>query len=233
MPRTYNRGLRILVIEDDRKLAGVLRRGLEEHCHAVDIAHDGETAVAMAESTPYDLLVLDILLPRLDGFQVCRRLRARGNTAAVLMLTALDGVEDRVNGLDSGADDYLVKPFAFPELLARVRALLRRGGPSRDRILRAGDVELDTVTGQARRAGQTLDLTSRELAMLEYLLRNPDRPLTREQIAEHVWGFDSIASNVIDVYVAALRRKLGDQHEPRLLNTVRGVGYELRPPASG
>jgi DNA-binding response OmpR family regulator len=186
----------------------------------------------MAESTPYDLLVLDILLPRLDGFQVCRRLRARGNTAAVLMLTALDGVEDRVNGLDSGADDYLVKPFAFPELLARVRALLRRGGPSRDRILRAGDVELDTVTGQARRGGQALELTSRELAMLEYLLRNPDRPLTREQIAEHVWGFDSIASNVIDVYVAALRRKLGDQQEPRLLNTVRGVGYELRLPVS-
>jgi DNA-binding response OmpR family regulator len=148
------------------------------------------------------------------------------------MVTALDAVEDRVNGLGGGADDYLIKPFAFPELLARVRALLRRGGPSRDRVLRVGDLELDTQTQQARRGDQALDLTTRELAIVEYLLRNPDRPLTRDQIAEHVWGFDPIASNVIDVYIATLRRKLGDQREPRLLHTVRGVGYELRTPPS-
>jgi two-component system response regulator MprA len=170
------------------------------------------------------------MLPRMDGLELCRALRAHGNQVPVLILTALDAVEDRVAGLDCGADDYLVKPFAFVELLARVRALLRRGGPSRDRVLRAGDVEFDTVTREVRRGDQTLELTSRELTMLEYLLRNPDRPHTRDQIAEHVWGFDSIASNVIDVYVAALRRKLGDHHEPRLLQTVRGVGYELRLP---
>jgi DNA-binding response OmpR family regulator len=176
-------------------------------------------------------VLLDIMLPRLNGLQVCRTLRARGHQVPVLILTALDAVDDRVAGLDCGADDYLVKPFAFAELLARVRALLRRTGPSRDRVLRAGDLEFDTVTREVRRGDQLLELTSRELAMLEYLLRNPDRPHTRDQIAEHVWGFDSIASNVIDVYVAALRRKLGDHREPRLLHTVRGVGYELRLPS--
>jgi DNA-binding response OmpR family regulator len=222
--------MRILVIEDDQKLAEILERGLGEHGHAVDAAHDGETGLSMADSVAYDLVLLDIMLPRLDGFDVCRALRAHGHQEPVLILTALNAVDDRVAGLDCGADDYLVKPFAFAELLARVRALLRRTGPSRDRVLRAGEVEFDTVKRQVRRGDQLLELTSRELAMLEYLLRSPDRPHTRDQIAEHVWGFDSIASNVIDVYVAALRRKLGDQHEPRMLHTVRGVGYELRLP---
>jgi DNA-binding response OmpR family regulator len=222
--------MRILVIEDDQKLAGLLQRGLGEHGHAVDETYDGESGLTMAESAAYDLVILDIMLPALDGFDVCRALRAHGHQVPVLILTALDAVDDRVRGLDCGADDYLVKPFAFAELLARVRALLRRTGPSRDRVLRAGEVEFDTVTREVRRGDQLLELTSRELAMLEYLLRNPDRPHTRDQIAEHVWGFDSIASNVIDVYVAALRRKLGDNHEPRLLHTVRGVGYELRMP---
>jgi DNA-binding response OmpR family regulator len=221
--------MRILIVEDDRKLAGVLRRGLEEHGHAVDLAYDGEAGLALAERAPYDLIVLDVLLPGRDGFQVCRDLRRRGQQAPVLMLTARDAVEDRVAGLDSGADDYLVKPFAFPELLARVRALLRRQGPSRDRILRAGSVEMDTAAQTVHSAGRAVDLTSREYAVLEYLLRNPDRPHTRAQIAEHVWGFNSIAtSNVVDVYIAALRRKLGDRGEPRLLCTVRGIGYELR-----
>ncbi len=222
--------MRILVIEDDQKLAGLLQRGLGEHGHAVDTTHDGEAGLTMAGSVAYDLVILDLMLPQLDGFEVCRALRARGDQVPVLILTARDAVDDRVAGLDCGADDYLVKPFAFVELLARVRALLRRVGPSRDRGLRVGDLEFDTVTREVRRGEQLLELTSRELAMLEYLLRNPDRPHARDQIAEHVWGFDSIASNVIDVYVAALRRKLGDQREPRLLHTVRGVGYELRMP---
>jgi DNA-binding response OmpR family regulator len=169
------------------------------------------------------------MLPGLDGFDVCRRLRSDGQLVPVLMLTARDSVEDRVAGLDCGADDSLVKPFAFPELLARVRALLRRNGPSRDSTLRAGDVELDTVSHHVRRGGRDVELTSREQAILEYFLRNPDRTLTRDQIAEHVWGNGFMASsNVIDVYVATLRRKLGDQDEPRLLHTVRGIGYELR-----
>jgi DNA-binding response OmpR family regulator len=221
--------VRILVVEDERKLSGLLRAGLSEHGHAVDEAHTGEVGLELAKSVSYDLLILDVMLPGLDGFQVCRQLRSAGQMAPVLMLTARDSVADRVAGLDSGADDYLVKPFAFPELLARVRALLRRSGPSRDRMLRAGDVELDTVTHHVRRGGRDVDLTSREQAILEYFLRNPDRTLTRDQIAEHVWGIGFMASsNVIDVYVAALRRKLGEKDESRLLHTVRGMGYELR-----
>jgi len=224
--------MRILIVEDERKLAGVLRRGLEAHDHAVDEAYDGEEGLALAEAAPYDLLILDVMLPVLDGFQVCRRLRAGGQAVPVLMLTARDTVEDRVAGLDCGADDYLIKPFAFPELLARVRALLRRSGPSRDPVLRAGDLELDTVSRDVRRGGRLVELTSREHAILEYLLRNPNRALTRDQIAEHVWGYEFMAeSNVIDVYLGVLRRKLGDQREPRLLHTVRGIGYQLRLPS--
>jgi DNA-binding response OmpR family regulator len=221
--------MRILIVEDERKLCGLLRDGLAEHGHAVDETYTGEMGLALSETIPYDLLILDVMLPGVDGLQVCRQLRAHGRTTPVLMLTARDGVEDRVAGLECGADDYLVKPFAFPELLARVRALLRRDGPSRDRTLRAGDLEMDTVTHEVRRGDRTVDLTSRELAILEYFLRNPDRVLTRDQIADHVWCLGAMASsNVIDVYVAALRRKLGDQGEPRLLHTVRGSGYELR-----
>jgi len=220
--------MRILIVEDERKLARVLRGGLAEHGHAVDEAHTGEVGLRMATAAVYDLLILDVMLPGLDGFQVCRQLRSDGQTVPVLMLTARDTVDDRVTGLDCGADDYLVKPFAFPELLARVRALLRRSGPSRGRTLRVGDVELDTVTHEVRRAGRPVDLTTRERAILEYFLRNPDLPLTRDQIAQRVWGFGFVAtSNVIDVYIATLRRKLGDQGEPRLLHTVRGIGYQL------
>ena len=223
--------MRVLVVEDERKLAEVVRRGLGEQGYAVDVAHGGQEGFDLAEVEPYDLIVLDVMLPGLDGFEVCRRLRAAKRGMPILMLTARDTVDDRVQGLDSGADDYLVKPFAFRELLARVRALLRRDSLSKDTVLRIGDLELDTVSHEVRRAGTSVELTSKEYAILEYFLRNPNRVLTRTQIAEHVWDYDFAAmSNVIDVYVGYLRRKIFDDREPRLLRTVRGTGYQLRAP---
>jgi DNA-binding response OmpR family regulator len=224
--------MRILVVEDEHRLAAVLKQGLLEQGYAVDVAHDGEVGLGLAELEPYDLLVLDVMLPGLDGLALCRRLRAKGRHMPVLLLTARDAVDDRVTGLDSGADDYLTKPFAFRELLARVRALLRREGRSRDPLLRAGDLTLDPATREVRRGGRTVELTSKEYAVLEYLLHHPNRVLTRTQIAEHVWDYDFVAmSNVIDVYIRSLRRKLDDNDASRLLHTVRGAGYQLRPPS--
>lgn len=223
--------MRILVVEDERKLAAVLRRGLEEHGYAVDVAYDGEEGLALIEVQPYDLIILDVLLPKLDGLAVCRRLRAGHRDVPVLMLTARGALDDRVEGLDSGADDYLTKPFAFRELVARVRALLRRETWSKDPLLRAGDLELDTVTREVRRAGRSVELTTKEYSILEFLMMNPNRVLTRSHIAEHVWNYDFVGvSNIVDVYIGYLRRKLGDDHEPRLLRTVRGSGYQLRAP---
>lgn len=223
--------MRILVVEDEHKLAGVLKRGLTEQGFAVDVAHDGATGLGLASLEPYDLVVLDVMLPQLDGLVVCRCLRAQRRTMPVLMLTARDAVDDRVAGLDSGADDYLVKPFAFRELLARVRALLRRDSLAKDMILRVADLEIDTVSHEVRRAGQVVELTSKEYAVLEYFLRHPNQVLTRTQIAEHVWDCDFVAmSNVVDVYVRLLRRKLADDREPRLLHTIRGTGYQLKAP---
>jgi DNA-binding response OmpR family regulator len=225
--------MRILVVEDERSLATLLKRGLQEQGYAADIAHDGEEGLALVKSTPYDLIVLDVMLPKLNGYELCGSLRAQGKHVPVLMLTARDSVDDRVRGLDGGADDYLVKPFAFRELLARARALLRRDsqagvGP----VLRVGDLEVDSSTRTVRRAGRVIDLTTKEYAILEYFMRNPNRVLTRTQIAEHVWDYGFVAlSNVIDVYVGYLRRKLGDSREPRLLRTVRGAGYQLRVPS--
>jgi DNA-binding response OmpR family regulator len=226
--------VRILVVEDEHKLAGVLKRGLEEHGFAVDVAYDGEDGLAMALAAPYDAIVLDVMLPMRDGLSVCTQLRAQNRHMPVLMLTARDAVDDRVAGLDSGADDYLTKPFAFREFLARVRALLRRDTRNaRDPVLRVADLQVDTVSHEVRRAGRLVELTSKEYAILEYLARNPNRVLTRTQIAEHVWDFDFVSmSNVIDVYIGYLRRKLGDDSEPRLLRTVRGTGYQLRVPAA-
>jgi DNA-binding response OmpR family regulator len=172
--------------------------------------------------------VLDVMLPKLDGFAVCQQLRAQHSHTPVLMLTARDAVDDRVAGLDSGADDYLTKPFAFRELLARTRALLRREARTKDPVLRVADLEIDTVSHEVRRAGKVVELTTKEYAILEYFARNPNRVLTRTQIAEHVWDYDFVSmSNVIDVYVGYLRRKLGDS-ESRLLRTIRGTGYQLR-----
>lgn len=221
--------MRILIVEDEARLATVLRRGLQEQGYAVDIAANGDDGLHLAEQEPYDLVLLDVLLPGLDGFTVCRRLRAARRAMPILMLTARDAIDDRVAGLDSGADDYLVKPFAFRELLARVRALLRRDVLARDPVLKVADLEIDTVSHEVRRGGRPIELTSKEYAVLEYFVRHPNRVLTRAQIAEHVWDYDFVAmSNVVDVYVGYLRRKLADQGEARLLQTVRGTGYKLR-----
>jgi DNA-binding response OmpR family regulator len=225
--------VRILLVEDESALANVLKHGLEEHGYAVDLAAYGDDALAFASTEPYDLVVLDVMLPDLDGFSVCRRLRKDGRAMPVLMLTALDSVEDRVTGLDSGADDYLAKPFDPRELLARVRALLRRDQSRRDPMLRLADIELDTASQEVRRGQRAIELTKREYAILELLLRNPNRVLSRDEIAQHIWAFDfSAMSNVIDVYIGNLRRKLGDNSEPRLLRTVRGSGYLLRDPTN-
>jgi len=223
--------LRILLVEDEHRLSSVVRRGLEEESYAVDVAYDGREGLAMAESDEYDLLVLDVMLPGLNGLEITRRLRRRRVSTPILMLTARDAVDDRVAGLDSGADDYLVKPFAFRELLARVRALLRRGDLTKDPVIRVADLELDTVTHNARRSGVEIELTSREFALLEFLMRNPDHVLSRTQIAEHVWNYDFTAlSNVVDVYIRNLRRKMDDAYEPKLIQTVWGSGYRLRAP---
>ncbi|HUZ78190.1 MAG TPA: response regulator transcription factor [Chloroflexota bacterium] len=223
--------MRILVVEDEHRLAAILERGMEEHGHAVDLAYDGEDGLHLAEVTPYDLLVLDVMLPLMDGYTLCRRLRAEKKHMPILMLTARDAVDDRVTGLDSGADDYLVKPFAFRELMARVRALSRRDEGPKDVVLQAGDLTVNTATREVRRGDREIELPSKEYAVLEYFLRNPNRVLTRTQIAEHVWDYDCVTmSNVVDVYLGALRRKLNDTREPRLFRTIRGTGYQLRLP---
>jgi DNA-binding response OmpR family regulator len=223
--------MRLLVVEDEARLASTLAKGLAEHGFAVDVARDGEEALSYALAEPYDLIILDLMLPKLNGIDVCRQLRSRGRNVPVLMLTARDTIDDRVDGLDSGADDYLVKPFAFRELAARVRALLRRDGLSKDPLLKVGDLTIDTVSHDVQRAGQPVHLTSKEYALLELFAHNLNRVLTRAQIAEHIWDFSFVAmSNVVDVYVGYLRRKLQDDREPRLIHTVRGVGYQLRVP---
>jgi DNA-binding response OmpR family regulator len=220
--------LRILVVEDERKLAAVIEGGLEEQGYAVDVAHDGADALAKAEGEPYDLVVLDLMLPNIDGLTVCARLRAEQRNMPVLMLTARDGVDDRVRGLDAGADDYLTKPFAFRELLARVRALLRRDALSKEPVLSLADLKMNTVTHEVWRGGVKVDLTSKEYALLEYFMRNPNRSLSRIEIAEHIWDYNFASmSNVIDVYVRYLRRKLNDDGKAPMLRPVRGMGYEL------
>ncbi len=225
--------MRILVVEDDPRLGPSLKKGLEKHHYAVDLVDNGEDAVLIATATPYDLLVLDVLLPRLNGFEVCHQLRNHRRTMPILLLTALGEVDHRVTGLDIGADDYLTKPFAFRELEARVRALLRRESAIKTVELRFMDISLDTGTHEARRGERVILLNSKEYALLEYLMRRPHQILSRTMIAEHVWDGDADhMSNVIDVYIRCLRRKLCEGHEPDVIHTIRGSGYQLKEPAS-
>lgn len=220
--------MRLLLVEDDTSIAKFVSRGLTEAGYAIDIARNGREGLDYALSADYDVLVLDIMLPGMDGLALLQELRRLGNKTPSLMLTAKDTIENRVEGLDAGADDYLVKPFAFPELLARVRALLRRPPLQADTILKTHNLEMDTAKRTVRRNGRSIDLSLREYTVLEYMMRHPGQVLTRTQIGEHVWNFDFYnESNVVDVYIGYLRRKLEKDGEAPLIYTVRGVGYRL------
>ncbi|MDP2857786.1 MAG: response regulator transcription factor [Bacillota bacterium] len=226
--------MRVLVVEDERRIADFLSRGLSEQGYAVDVAYDGDEALQWADVAEFDVIVLDVMLPIRDGIAVCRIFRTRGLKTPILMLTARDAVEDRVRGLDSGADDYLVKPFAFAELLARLRALTRREPVALGTVLQVGDLILDTTTREGSRQGKSPELTSKEYALLEYLMRHPNQVLTRTMIAEHVWNYDfDNATNVIDVHIRNLRRKIDDPFPTKLIQTVRGAGYRISARQSG
>ncbi|NWF92362.1 MAG: response regulator transcription factor [Syntrophaceae bacterium] len=220
--------MRILIVEDEKKVASFIKKGLEEEHYAVDVAYDGEVGLYMAEVNEYDLVVLDLMIPKVDGLEVLKRIRREKNNVPVLVLTAKDSVEDIVKGLDSGCDDYLTKPFNFLVFLARVRALLRREKMEKEPLLKIADLTLSPVTHKVARGGKEIELTSKEYALLEYFMRNPDRVLTRTMIAEHVWDyhFDSM-TNVVDVYVNYLRKKIDKDFEPKLIHTLRGIGYIL------
>jgi two-component system, OmpR family, copper resistance phosphate regulon response regulator CusR len=220
--------MRILVVEDEPAAAAVLAKGLREHAYAVDVAADGDAALEQISVNDYDLIILDVLLPGIDGLEVCAQLRAAGASVPILMLTARSEPDQRVEGLDAGADDYLPKPYHFPELLARVRALLRRGPALASAILSAGDLTIDTRGRRVERAGRAIQLTTKEFALLEYLVRRQGEVVGRADIAEHVWddSYDPM-SNLIEVYIQRLRRKIDDGHAVRLIHTRRGAGYSL------
>lgn len=219
--------MRILLVEDEAPIADFISRGLTEHGFGVDVARDGEEALDWPAVADFDIIILDVMLPRRDGIDVCRTLRQRGLRTPVLMLTARDAVEDRVLGLDSGADDYLVKPFAFAELLARLRALSRREPALLGNALRIADLLLDTATRRVSRAGADVDLTAKEFAILEYLMRHPNQVLSRNLIAEHVWNYDfENSTNVIDVHIKNLHKKVNDR-DGKLIQTLRGAGYRV------
>jgi two-component system, OmpR family, response regulator len=221
--------MRILVVEDEVKMAGLLKRGLEEEGYAVDVHRTGSDALWAGAENPYDAILLDVMLPDVDGFEVCRRLREGGHWAPVLMLTARTAVTDRVAGLDAGADDYLTKPFSFSELFARLRALVRRGAGERPAVLRIGDLALDPASRRVTRGGVAVELTAKELALLEYFMRRPGEVLTRSRIIEHVWDFGYEGdSNVVDVYVRYLREKIDRPFRRDTIETLRGTGYRLR-----
>ncbi len=220
--------MRVLVVEDDRYLSGVIKRGLIEEDFAVDTAFDGEEASFLAETTTYDAIVLDIMLPLKDGLTLCQELRRKRINTPILMLTAKDTVADRVRGLDCGADDYLIKPFAFPELSARLRALLRREAAVKTTLLTLGDLSLDTANRVVTQGGRTLELTAREYAILEYFMRHPGILVTRNMLEESIWSYDYEGiSNIIDVYIRRLRRKLNSAQPESIIATVRGAGYKL------
>ena len=221
--------MRLLVVEDEKKVANFIKQGLEEEGYAVDVALNGEEGLGMALDQVHDLVILDISLPKMDGFQVLKRLRQQKVNTPVLLLTVRATIEDKVLGLDAGADDYLTKPFAFQELLARVRALLRRRAEAEPALLQIGELILDPARRIVSRGGEKIDLTSKEFALLEYFMRNPGRVLTRTMIIEHVWNYDfDTMTNIIDVYVNYLRKKIDSDREPKLIHTVRGVGYVLK-----
>ncbi len=220
--------MRILVVEDEKKVASFIKKGLEEESYAVDVSYDGEEGCYLAETNPYDLIILDLMLPNKNGLSILRELRDKGINTPILLLTAKGSVEDRVAGLNAGADDYLAKPFVFAELLARVRSQLRRGG-EKSPVLKFADLIMDPVTRSVTRGGMDIELTSKEYALLEYFMRRPNQVLTRTMISEHVWesDFDTF-TNVIDVYVNYLRNKIDKGNEKKLIHTIRGVGYILK-----
>ena len=221
--------MRLLVVEDEKKVARFIKKGLEEEGYAVDIAPDGEEGLAMALDRVHDLIILDVHLPKMDGLAILQELRKKKVTTPVLLLTVRAAIEDKVLGLDAGADDYLTKPFAFQELLARVRALLRRRAEAEAPVLQIGDLTLDPAKRVILRDGEKIDLTPKEFSLLSYFMRNPGRVLTRTMISEHVWDYDfDTMTNVIDVYVNYLRKKIDAGREPKLIHTVRGVGYVLK-----
>ena len=227
--------MRILLIEDEHKIARALKKALEQESFAVDVAFDGDEGYAMATTEPYDVAIIDRMLPgEYDGLAIVKAMRDAKIHTPVLLLTALGSVSDRTTGLDSGADDYLVKPFALEELLARVRALLRRPAEQQATILRAGDLSLNTVTFEVKRGDKDIHLTGKEFALLEYLLRNQDRPLPKELIISHVWDYDAdILPNTVEVYIKYLRHKIDEPFDVQLIQTVRGFGYKLQAPKNG
>jgi two-component system copper resistance phosphate regulon response regulator CusR len=222
--------MRILVVEDEKRIQDFLSRGLESAGYAVDVAGDGATATELIYSTEYDLVILDLMLPDMDGLTLLAKIRNRKVSPPVLILSARDAVDDRVRGLEHGADDYLVKPFAFVELLARARALLRRGQPVPER-LQVGDLVLDCIRRKVTRGGQPIELAPKEFGILEYMMRNPGRPLSRTMIVEHVWDMDYDGlTNIVDVYIRHLRGKIDDRWPQKMIHTVRGIGYMLEAP---
>lgn len=221
--------MRLLVVEDEKRMAELLRKGLEEEGYVVAISTDGPTAFEMAQASEFELILLDVMLPGMDGFQVAQRLREKGNRVPILMLTARDATPDVVQGLDLGADDYLTKPFSFEVLLARIRALLRRGPASQSVRLRVGDLELDPGSHEVTRGGEPIHLTRTEFNLLEYLMRRCGQVIPRDTLIEAVWGYDrNIESNTLDAFIRLLRSKVEGDSEPRLIHTVRGIGYVVR-----
>lgn len=225
--------MRILIVEDEKRIQDFLSRGLESAGYAVDVAADGNTAIDLVHSTEYDLIILDLMLPDMDGLSVLQKIRNRKVNPPVLILSARDAVDDRVKGLELGADDYLTKPFAFVELLARVRARLRRGQPTPER-LQVGDLSLDCIRRKVTRANENIELAPKEFSILEYLMRNRGRPLSRTMIVEHVWDMDYDGlTNIVDVYIRHLRSKIDDKFSVKMIHTVRGIGYMLDAPEKG
>ena len=222
----YNKSMRILIVEDDKKVGGFLKKGLQEEQYAVDVCRNGTDALYMAQVNPYDVIVLDIMLPGMDGFTVCREMRQKAILTPILMLTAKDEIADKVTGLSEGADDYLTKPFSFDELLARLRALLRRSQDYKTKELKVGDLELDPLRRIVTRAGKKIDLTGKEYALLEYLMRNRGRIVTPSMILEHVWDMNYVgSSNIVNVYINHLRNKIDKDFDTKLIQTVRGHGF--------